>query len=244
LTGKYFKKVIEDEAIFEDIEIKFTDPNGEPVIVLFDAQPIYENHKLVGAFGQFRNITDRYLIEEKFNYLAYHDDLTGLPKRRYIQREIESLIQEEQPKLAIMFLDLDRFKVINDTFGHSNGDILLTEVTKRLVKCLGNNDQLARMGGDEFIFLLKNIEDEEYEIQKAEQILAQFTEHFCVKSNQFHTSVSIGIAIYPDQRISLEEFMINADNAMYKAKAQGKNSYFILKSDIRHVQSLKRRIKA
>ncbi|MEH7236865.1 EAL domain-containing protein [Bacillus sp. JJ1562] len=232
VSGTYFKKVLKDRVKYEDVELKFTNPNGDPVVVLFDAQPIYKNHKLIGAFGQFRDITDRYLIEKKYNYLAYHDDLTGLPNRRYIQKEIKSLIQEEQPKLAIMFLDLDRFKVINDTFGHSSGDLLLIEVTKRLSKCLGINDQLARMGGDEFILLLKNYEDEEYVIRKAEQILAQFKKHFNVKSNQFHTTASIGVAIYPDQPLTLEEFMIIADNAMYKAKARGKNNYFLFNSDM------------
>src|SRR5690606_4383484 len=80
-AGTYFKKVLEDRVKYEDVEIKFTNTNGDPVIVLFDAQPIYENEKLVGAFGQFRDITDRFLAEEKYNYLAYHDDLTGLPNR-------------------------------------------------------------------------------------------------------------------------------------------------------------------
>ncbi|WP_453993755.1 EAL domain-containing protein [Bacillus nitroreducens] len=231
-AGTYFKKVLEDRVKYEDVEIKFTNTNGDPVIVLFDAQPIYENEKLVGAFGQFRDITDRFLAEEKYNYLAYHDDLTGLPNRRYIQKEIETLIKKDQPKLAILFLDLDRFKVINDTFGHSMGDLLLIEVSKRLSNCLEEDDLLARVGGDEFTFLLKNIKDEDYVIQKAEQIIDQFKEPITINSNQFHTSISIGIAIYPDQPFSLREFMIIADNAMYKAKTQGKNKYFLYNSEM------------
>ncbi|MBD8068681.1 EAL domain-containing protein [Bacillus sp. PS06] len=232
ITGEYFKKVIEHQERYENVELMFENSNGKPVVVLFDAQPIYEENKMVGAFGQFRDITDRYLIEEKYNYLAYHDDLTGLPNRRFIQKEIEALIDKKDPSLAIMFLDLDRFKVINDNFGHSNGDILLKEVTRRLKRCLGKNDQLARMGGDEFIFLLKNVKSEKDVITKARKILNQFTKPFNVKSNYFHTTVSIGIAIYPDKPISLEEFMINADNAMYQAKSQGKNRFFIFKPDI------------
>lgn len=236
LTGKYFKRVIENEEKYENEELKFKKENGEPVVCLFDAQPIYEDELVIGAFGQFRDITDRYLIEEKYNYLAYHDDLTNLPNRRYIQKQIETLIQNSKEgintKLAVLFLDLDRFKVINDTFGHSNGDLLLTEVTKRLVKCLGANDTLARMGGDEFIFLLKDFEDEDYVFTIAERILEQFNQPFNVNSNEFHTTVSIGIAIYPDYMITLEEFMVYADNAMYKAKSQGKNRYVVYSSDM------------
>lgn len=231
LTGKYFERVIESEEKYENVELKFTNENGNTVVCLFDAQPIYEDDKMIGAFGQFREITDRYLMEEKYNYLAYHDDLTSLPNRRYIQKEIEALIQSinsgNETKLAILFLDLDRFKVINDTFGHSNGDVLLSEVTKRLKGCLGEKDQLARMGGDEFIFLLEDFEDEHYVIEIAERVLEQFIHPFTVNSNDFHTTVSIGIAIYPNHTISLEEFMVYADNAMYKAKSQGKNRYVV-----------------
>jgi diguanylate cyclase (GGDEF)-like protein/PAS domain S-box-containing protein len=236
ITGNYFKRVLDNDEKFENEELKFLNEKGDKVVCLFDAQPIYEDDRVIGAFGQFRDITDRYLIEEKYNYLAYHDDLTGLPNRRYIQKEIESLIQSNKAgyvtKLAILFLDLDRFKVINDTFGHSNGDILLAEVTKRLKGCLGGNDQLARMGGDEFIFLLKDFEDEEYVIQIAERILEQFKYPFTVNSNDFHTTVSIGIAIYGNNEITLEEFMVYADNAMYKAKSQGKNRYVVYTSDM------------
>jgi diguanylate cyclase (GGDEF)-like protein/PAS domain S-box-containing protein len=229
LTGHYFERVLKQEEKFENEELKFLNTNGEQVVCLFDAQPIYEDHKLIGAFGQFRNITDRYLIEEKYNYLAFHDDLTGLPNRRYIQKEIEEAIQKKQAdkktNLAILYLDLDRFKVINDTFGHSKGDLLLTEVTKRLVTCLEEKDVLARMGGDEFIFLLKDYTDESYVTNVAKQVLEQFNIPFKVNSYEFHTTASIGVAVYPENTISMEEFMVYADNAMYKAKSQGKNRF-------------------
>lgn len=236
LTGLYFKQVIEHGEKFENVELKFSNDAGEQVVCLFDAQPIYEEKKLIGAFGQFRDITDRYLIEEKYNYLAYHDDLTGLPNRRYVQKELESLISNkkdrEQLKLAILYFDLDRFKAINDTFGHSSGDLVLVEVTKRLVASLKDNEILARMGGDEFIFILKDFESEVDIIQKAEQILNHFQQPFTVKCHEFHTSVSIGIAIYPEHDVTLEELMVNADNAMYSAKTEGKNRYVIYTSDM------------
>jgi len=137
-----------------------------------------------------------------------------------------------ETNLAILFLDLDRFKVINDTFGHSCGDIFLTEVTKRLLGCMGENDILARMGGDEFIFLLKDFQDEAYVVDTAKRILEQFKEPFTVNSNKFHTTVSIGVVISPKNTTTLEELMVNADNAMYKAKYQGKNEFVIHSPEI------------
>ncbi len=229
LTGTYFQRVIENEAVFENELLQFTNQKGERVVCLFDAQPIYENGKMIGAFGQFRDISERHLLQEKYNYLAYHDDLTDIPNRRYIKKEIESHIQSIEMgtsgKLAILFLDLDRFKIINDNFGHSNGDELLKEVSKRLIGCLGERDILARMGGDEFIFLLQDFDSNHYVEEKAKGILKQFHEPFQVAGNELHMTASLGIAIYPDYPVSPEQFMVYADNAMYQAKSQGKNRY-------------------
>ncbi|MDQ0256756.1 diguanylate cyclase (GGDEF)-like protein/PAS domain S-box-containing protein [Evansella vedderi] len=228
-TGDYFKLVLEKQVKFENEELKFTNDRGEQIVCLFDAQPIYEEGVLIGAFGQFRDITERFLMEEKYNYLAYHDDLTDLPNRRYIKKEMETIIKSNKVgnkrNVAILLLDLDRFKVINDTFGHSKADLLLVEVTKRLLACLGKNDKLARIGGDEFIFLLKDYHDNDYVTEVANRILAQFKLPFTVDAHEFHTTVSIGIAVYPDQILSVESFMIQADNAMYEAKTKGKNRY-------------------
>lgn len=236
LTGDYFKQVLEQEKIFTNEVLKFTNGKGHFVVCLFDAQPIYEEGKMIGAFGQFRDISDRYLLEEKYNYLAYHDDLTGLPNRRFIKKEIEASINElhanQQQSLALLYIDLDRFKIINDNFSHSYGDKLLIQVSKRLAGCLGENDLLARMGGDEFIFLLKDFEDPTYVTKKAERILKKFQDPFYVGQKELYTTASIGVVIYPDYPISLEKLLIHADNAMYQAKAQGKNRYVIHTSEL------------
>lgn len=236
LTGDFFKKVIEQEAIFKNEEIQFTGENGDQIVCLFDAQPIYEDDKMVGAFGQFRDISERYLLQERYNYLAYHDDLTNLPNRRYIKREIELLTDEKQAgsdrKLALLFIDLDRFKVINDNFGHSSGDEFLNEVSKRLSTCLGKNDMLARMGGDEFIFLLRDFDDDDYVIKKTDEILDQFNNPFQVSTSEIHTTASVGIVIHPDYPISPERLMVYADNAMYQAKLLGKNRYVVYTSEL------------
>lgn len=236
ITGDYFKEVLEQKKIFENEEIQFKDDMGNLVVCLFDAQPIYEEDKMIGAFGQFRDISDRYLLQEKYNYLAYHDDLTNLPNRRYINREIETIITElkagHHRTMALLYIDLDRFKVINDNFGHSYGDELITKVSKRLRGCLGEMDILARMGGDEFIFLLTDFSSPDYATKKAEEILNLFHEPFQLGKKELHTTASIGVAIYPDYPISMEKLMIYADNAMYQAKSQGKNRYVIHTSEL------------
>ena len=236
LTGEYFKEVLEDGKIFKNEEIKFKDDAGNLIVCLFDAQPIYEEDKMIGAFGQFRDISDRYILQEKFNYLAFHDDLTNLPNRRYINKEIESIIKgikaNQHTTLALLFIDLDRFKIINDNFSHSYGDKLLIEVSKRLSSCLGEKEVLARMGGDEFILLLQDFADEDYVMKKAEEILQLLLQPFLVDGKELHTTASIGVAIYPDYPITKEQLMVYADNAMYQAKSQGKNRYVVHTSEL------------
>ncbi|QTD40913.1 EAL domain-containing protein [Sporosarcina sp. Te-1] len=236
ITGVYFKDVLEHGKIFTNEEIQFTNAAGKHIVCLFDAQPIYEGDKKIGAFGQFRDISDRYFLQKKFNYLAYHDDLTGLPNRRYINEEIKNIIKDmengQKRTLALIFIDLDRFKAINDNFSHSYGDMLLKKVSERLAGCLGEQDDLARMGGDEFIFLLKDFTDPDYVTAKAEEVLNLFNESFYIGNDELHTTASIGVALYPDYPISMEKLMIYADNAMYQAKKQGKNRYSVYASEL------------
>lgn len=236
ITGDYFKEVLEQGKIVENEELKFIDDDGNLIVCLFDAQPIYEEDKMIGAFGQFRDISDRYSLQEKYNYLAYHDDLTKLPNRRFINKEIEAIIQQinagQDRTLALLFIDLDRFKIINDNFNHSFGDKFLIEVSKRLSSCLGEKDILARLGGDEFVFLLKDFVDLDYSTKKAEEILQLFQQPFYVGKKELHTTASIGVSIYPDYPISKEQLMVYADNAMYQAKSQGKNRYVVHTSEL------------
>ncbi|MCM3709165.1 EAL domain-containing protein [Sporosarcina luteola] len=236
ITGTYFKEVLEQGKIIIDEEIQFTNQDGKLVVCLFDAQPIHEDGKMIGAFGQFRDISDRYFLQEKYNYLAYHDDLTSLPNRRYVNEEIEKVIEDinsgHQRTMALLFIDLDRFKAINDNFSHAWGDMLLKKVSERLSACLGKNDMLGRTGGDEFIFLLKDFEGSDYVTMKAEEILHVFDDPFHIEGHELHTTASVGIAIYPDYPITMEKLMIFADNAMYEAKNQGKNRYSVYTSDL------------
>ncbi len=162
------------------------------------------------------------------DYQALHDLLTGLPNRiLFNERLLISLAnaRSNREKLAVMFLDLDRFKKINDTLGHEVGDRLLKVVALRLTSCIRDTDILARWGGDEFTLLLPNISGAECSAEIAQKILDTLKPPFFLSNNYFHITSSIGIALYPDDGEDAETLIKNADAALYSAKAKGRNNY-------------------
>ena len=188
-----------------------------------------------------RDITDRKNSESRIFNLAYFDELTALPNRQLfgqsLVRTIEKAERDEQ-EFAVLFVDLDRFKRINDTLGHSVGDELLKEVARRLEKCIRATDsisriesmhdggiQLARLGGDEFVIKLYGIESEDSVSAVAGRIISVLTPPFNCEGHQFVVTPSIGIAMYPQDGTTAEELLMNADSAMYRAKFAGRNNY-------------------
>jgi len=177
-----------------------------------------------------RDITERKNYEETIRYQALYDSLTGLPNRLLLRERIVHEISHAKHtnmKLAVMYLDLDRFKLINDTLGHDIGDKLLKEVAKRFQNCLSSTDTLSRIGGDEFIILLPKIVREEHVAKLANKLLEVTREPFIIDTHEFYISVSIGITIYPEDGETAETLMTNADVAMYRAKENGKNGFQI-----------------
>ena len=176
---------------------------------------------------QYKKIS---ISEKEVKHLAYHDHLTGLPNRLFLSEQINhSIFLSNSMKkiLAIMFLDLDDFKMINDTMGHDIGDQLLVEVSKRLVNTLRECDTVARIGGDEFIILIEDVEDMNYINKVSEKILKCFNEPFGLNNQGCFVTTSIGVAIYPTDGECADVLIKNADIAMYKAKAKDKNQYVI-----------------
>jgi len=186
----------------------------------------------------WRDITERKRIEDAIRHLAYHDVLTGLPNRiLFTDRLVLAIAQAKryQKTIAVMMLDLDRFKTINDTSGHHIGDILLQSVGARLTRTLREGDTVARLGGDEFMILLPEIKKPASSFRVAGKIVSAFTQPFLCEGNELLTSASIGIAVYPEDGEDLDTLMKHADTAMYQAKGTGRNTYCRYGSD--HVPS-------
>jgi diguanylate cyclase (GGDEF)-like protein/PAS domain S-box-containing protein len=184
--------------------------------------------KPTGFRGIVHDVTERKQIEQQLNHMATHDVLTGLPNRMlFIDRLEVALAQSKRSrhKLAIMMLDLDHFKAINDTLGHMVGDQLLKDVGYRLSGLLRQNDTVARLGGDEFIVLLSDLERMEDVIQVAKKILKAFQQPFVCDNHKLTSNTSIGIAIYPDDGEDIDSLLKKSDMAMYFVKTHGRNNY-------------------
>jgi len=187
-----------------------------------------KSNKFIGTYGVARDITDRIEAEEIIRFQAYHDILTRLPNRTLLNDRLRQALAQgkrNNTHLSVMFLDLDRFKVINDTLGHIVGDHLLQAVAARLQKCLRNGDTLARLGGDEFTLLLPEVESKKDAELIAKKIINTLKQAFEIDGHELFVSTSIGISHYPEDGDSIESLIKHADIAMYSVKGKGKNGY-------------------
>lgn len=171
----------------------------------------------------------------KLQYLAHHDGLTGLPNRMLLQdrlRQAIELARRQGKRFAVLFMDLDRFKQINDSLGHGVGDQLLQSVAQRLQGCVRHSDTISRQGGDEFVVLLSNITHAEDAALIAQNMLTALAAPHLIDHHELHVSVSIGISIYPDDGQEAETLLKSADSAMYHAKEGGRNNYKFFESEM------------
>ncbi|MDX1837274.1 GGDEF domain-containing response regulator [Legionella taurinensis] len=192
------------------------------------SQPYKLKDKTVGRVWSFRDITQRIVLEKKLEYQATHDSLTGLPNRVLMLDRLQHALEyakRHQSLFAILFFDLNRFKLINDSLGHAAGDELLKCVAKRLGFMLRKTDTLSRIGGDEFIVIVSNLKQELDAGTIANHLLDAFKDNFDILGQSLSVSSSIGISVYPRDGTTIGELLRNADAAMYKAKNQGMNQF-------------------
>ncbi|HEY0822555.1 MAG TPA: diguanylate cyclase, partial [Ramlibacter sp.] len=205
---------------------------GEPYWVDLDVSPVWdEGRRLTHWVAVGRDITERKRDEEKIQYLAFYDPLTQLPNRQMLLERLDEAVGEtgQARDGALMFIDLDNFKVLNDTLGHQKGDLLLQQVARRLRNCVAKGDLVARLGGDEFVVLLENTPEKPLDPLTAAQVVSQrildgLGEPYVLPGYLHHSTCSIGVTLFGKSPSSVNELLKQADLAMYQAKAAGRNA--------------------
>ncbi|TMV45562.1 EAL domain-containing protein [Paenibacillus mesophilus] len=195
--------------------------------------PVKLDGQVVGNYIIARDVTEEKRTKEKIQYLAYHDELTGLPNRRMFNRVLSETIERESARFAVMVMDIDRFKMINDSLGHTYGDLLLQEICRRIGACTaGLEVTLARIGGDEFTLLYDHCFENDDAANLAERIIGAIGLPYRLKENDFYVTASVGIAVYPDDGQDAVQLLKNADTAMYEVKKNGKNGFQFFTSEL------------
>ncbi len=208
---------------------------GEHRYFSVSGEPVFHDGRFKGYRGVAQDITDRKRSEQHIQYLATHDALTGIPNRAKFSRMLNLAIESARRrdgKFAVLFVDLDRFKTINDSLGHALGDKLLKETAARLGQVLRSNDVVARLGGDEFVVLMEGISEIELVRAAAHGILSAVAQTIDLMGHECRVTASIGISMYPADGHDEQSLMKNADIAMYRAKDEGKNNYRFYSRDI------------
>lgn len=210
--------------------------DGEPFPEILSISSVTDDQgDVVNYVAVFHDISDMKLKDEQIQHQAYHDALTGLPNRTLALDRLGVALahaKRENAQVGVLFLDLDNFKKINDSFGHAQGDVLIQEVGRRLDRRFSELGTVARLGGDEFLVILEHLEGERQALDYAEAMLRVFDEPYVIKGNEVLITPSIGVSIYPDDADSAAALVKNADLAMYQSKAKGKNAYFFFTEDM------------
>lgn len=226
---KIFNQIYKTGEAVKNFPQEFVRPNGNITFAEFSILPQRDQEGNICGFRVVgHDITERKRTEQQLNYMATHDPLTGLPNRLLLMDRLKMALanaKRNRYKIAVMMLDLDHFKTVNDTLGHLTGDQLLKEIGGRLTGLLRQNDTVARLGGDEFVVLLSEIGKMDNAGEVAKKIIKAIAEPFVYTGHRINSSTSIGIAMYPEDGEDTEKMLKNADAAMYYAKSQGRSNY-------------------
>ncbi len=229
---KHFSFTLEDlmhhfnEESFTESRLEFHLKNGK-FLELY-TKPLLKDREIIGRVLSFRDISERKKFEEQLAFQATHDLVTNLPNRMLLVDRLQQAILQAKRlniHIAVMFLDIDRFKVVNDSLGHDFGDELLKAIAERLRLCMREADTLCRVGGDEFVMIIPGLKDEHRFAGAVQKIQNALKKPFVLNNHQLSITGSIGISIYPKNGQDANELLKNADGAMYRAKAAGKNTF-------------------
>ncbi|WP_340084520.1 EAL domain-containing protein [Siminovitchia sp. FSL H7-0308] len=229
------RKLVDKQKSSSIMEFRLQAANGKVIFAETKISAITNEGGLIKKLlFATRDMTDRKNWEQKIYHLAYHDTLTDLPNRRLFMNNLDKAISSlnKQDKLAILFIDLDRFKYINDSFGHDMGDYILIEAAQRIKQALRSTDLVARLGGDEFTVILPQIEDVEMVKAIAEKIQQKFKEPIQIPGEQLYLSCSIGIALYPENGRNADDLLKRADTALYTVKERGRSGFALFKHEM------------
>jgi diguanylate cyclase (GGDEF)-like protein/PAS domain S-box-containing protein len=226
------------DGSFRDLEYRIVNRDGEERWLLINAVGVFdETGRRVGQRGAGRDITDRKQAEARINHLATRDALTDLPNRVLLHDRLQQALASARRQgctVAVVFIDLDRFKNINDSLGHEVGDRLLREVAARLSACLRETDTLARLGGDEFVAVVDGLKDAAEASGVGDKILRALAAPFTVGEHALVSTASLGVSLFPADAEDAVTLMRNADTAMYHAKAAGRNRLQFFSADMNH----------
>lgn len=226
---QHINALLSGESSLYEAELQCHRKDGKTIWITLTISLIREQSgKPVNCIIQMADISLQKKAEDKLRHMAYHDPLTGLANRNKLEQFINHTLAQSrrhQQAFALLFLDLDRFKIINDTIGHEAGDLLLQIIAERLRSVVRNTDMVARLGGDEFVILVTDLNKTESAAVIAQKILKSIMEVIVIKGQEIYITTSIGISLYPDDGKNLATLMKNADLALYRAKEQGRNNY-------------------
>ncbi|MEK6245828.1 MAG: EAL domain-containing protein, partial [Pseudomonadota bacterium] len=232
----HHRATLEAHLPFKDFVLARSNADGKVTYVSHAGKPIFDDQgNFRGYRGVARDITERVRAEEELARLAHYDTLTGLPNRVLLQRRLKRAMARAdrgQTLLAVIFLDLDQFKEINDSLGHAGGDAVLKEAALRLESCLRLTDTVARLGGDEFTILLEDVRSVDEISRVAGKLLGAIAERADVAGHELHLSTSIGVTVYPLDDHDADTLLRNADLAMYHAKQEGRNNVQFFSRDM------------
>jgi diguanylate cyclase (GGDEF)-like protein/PAS domain S-box-containing protein len=233
-----FEQLAGGRATSDPIEFRFRHAEGRWIFLEAVGSNLLRDPAISGIVLTSRDITNRKVSEQKIHHAAHYDPLTDLPNRMLMHdrlRQAIALAQRRDEKVAVLFIDLDRFKKVNDSLGHQRGDELLKLVAQRFRACVREMDTLARLGGDEFTIIAPGVDGPRDAVAIAQKVIAACDKFFLIGGHRVHLSASVGVAISPQDGIDAVTMLRNADTAMYATKANGRNAFQFYTAEMNQV---------